>query len=392
MIRRSACVLVLALLWIVILGRAANVSWHAPWQPAQVRVLAGRDFRVVLGAGVEDADALRVGAIGDDGNALQSIRLEDLRAADFPILRYRFDRFPRTLELALVFRRADTPDAVQTITIPWPGAGWQTVDLRRLPEWRGEIVEVGFAEYATAQLVPPSVAFQPFRFDRAELAAPSWRGGLAALSTAWFAYVPWALHSISALVPDRASFGTASPLPMLVPGTVLSLLVLALFLRWPWRRSVRAVGIAALLLWAFLDLRWLHDFQARHALTEHLYADKTWDERLHLLPDQDLAFMATQVSGWLDTQPPGQRLLVAADTNYLFLRLIYLLLPHNAGLLQLVGDAPLPPGSLILLYANTQWRWDEAHGAIVGGGHVWPAEPVFESGLAHVYRLRSAAP
>ena len=49
-----------------------------------------------------------------------------------------------------------------------------------------------------------------------------------------------------------------------------------------------------------------------------------------------------------------------------------------------------PPDSLVLLYASTQWRYDEALGAIVSGERKYPADPVFESGLAHVYRLRGA--
>lgn len=392
MMRRLGCAVALALAWMVVLGWAAGLSWNTPLRPPRTRTLAGDAFRVVLGAGVQDEGALRVGAVGDDGNALQSIALDGIRAADYPILSYRFEAFPRTLELSLVFRRADSPQDVHSITIPWPGAGWRTVDLRRLPEWRGDIVELGFVEYATAQLVPPSVAFAPFRFDRAELAAPSWRGGFAALHTSWFAYLPWALQSVSALVPDRATFGTASPVPALVAGMLLSVFVLAVLLRWPWRRTLRAAGIAALLAWIVLDARWLRDFNARHALTEHLYAGKSWDERLHLLPDQDLAFMAAQVGNWLDSQPPGQRLLVAADSNYAFLRLIYLLLPHDVALLQSAGAASLPPDSLILLYASTHWRYDEARGAIVGGARDYPADPVFESGLAHVYRLRSATP
>ncbi len=67
------------------------------------------DFHVVIGAGVEDDEGLRVGAVGDDGNALQSLALDHLHAQDFPILRYRFSEFPRTLELSLMFRRPTPP-------------------------------------------------------------------------------------------------------------------------------------------------------------------------------------------------------------------------------------------------------------------------------------------
>ena len=50
-----------------------------------------------MGAGVEDGSALGVGAIASDGNAMQSIPLERVRAADFPLLTFRFEDFPRTL-------------------------------------------------------------------------------------------------------------------------------------------------------------------------------------------------------------------------------------------------------------------------------------------------------
>ena len=148
-----------------------------------------------MGAGVEDDTALRIGAIGDDGNALQSIALDGLRAEDFSTLRYRFEGFPRTLELSLVFRRADAPDDVQVVTVPWPGDGWRSLNLHQVPGWHGQITELGFAENATPQVVPESVAFRPFRFDGAELWSPSWRGRFAALYTSWFGYTPWTLLS-----------------------------------------------------------------------------------------------------------------------------------------------------------------------------------------------------
>lgn len=390
--RRGACAIAVALVWIIVLGWAAGLRWNTPWSPAQTMDLPANGFRVVMGAAVEDGTRLRVGAVGNDGNALQARRIDGIHARDWPMLRYRFDGFPHTLELSLVFRRADAPDNVQAITVPWPGNGWQTVDLRDLPAWQGDIVEIGFAEFATAQLVPPSEAFVPFAFDRAQLQSPSWRAGLAALLTAWFAYVPWALHSVSALMPDRATLGTASPVPALVAGTLLSLIAAALILRWPRRRLLHAAGWSAAALWIALDARWLRDFHARHALTEHLYAGKSWDERQRLQPDQDLAFMANQFGDWLASQPTQPRILVAADSNYVFLRLIYLLLPHNAALLQLTGGAPLPPDSLVVLFQSTQWHFDAARGAILGGARDYPVDPVFESGQLQVYRLRSDAP
>ena len=184
--RRPACVLAVAAAWVVTLGWAAGLRWDTPLWPGERVLLPAHDFRVVMGAGVEDDETLRIGAVGNDGNALQVHALDQLSASDFPVLRYRFRDFPQTLELSLIFRRADSPDDIHATTVPWPGDGWRSVDLRRIPDWRGQIIEVGFAEFATGQLVPASAAFRPFRFDNAELDSLSWQGGLNALRASWF--------------------------------------------------------------------------------------------------------------------------------------------------------------------------------------------------------------
>lgn len=390
MMRWIGCALVVAAIWIVLLGLAAGLRWNTPLLPQTQVALDASDFHVVMGAGVEDGSALRVGAVGDDGNALQSIPLEHLRAKDFSTLRYRFDGFPRTLELSLVFRRADTPADVQVATIPWPGDGWRSLDLRKLPGWQGEITELGFAEYATPQIAPPSVAFRPFRFDRAELWSSSWHGGLATLYTSWFDPSPWALISISALGPVREAAQAPALMPLLVAGAVLSLLACVLILRWSRQRWLRGGVVVALAAWVLLDLRWLHDFHAKHLLTENLYAGKSWSERAQLLPDQGIAFAATQIEAYLAGHPPVRRILVASDSNYTFLRLIYLLLPLDAAPLQMIGAASvLPPDSLFVLYDSTQWHYDTERGMLASGAVSFPVEPVYQSGGVQLYRLRS---
>jgi hypothetical protein len=341
-----------------------------------------------MGAGAEDGDALHIGAIGDDGNSMQVHALDHLRARDFPILRYRFEGFPRTLELALIFRRADEPGDVHAISVPWPGPGTRAVDLRSVDEWRGDIIEIGFAEFATGQLVPASEGFRPFRFDSAQLCSLSWRDGLMALRAAWFGYRPWALMSISALVSDRGTSGTGSPLLALIALAALGVLVLALALRWPWRYVLGRVALLGALLWFALDMRWLADLSARHSLTERVYAGRPWEERQRLQPDENVAQIAESVRGWLGGNPSAQRLLVEADSDYVYLRLMYLLLPRNVGLLQRLNSATPPPDTLILLYASSHWVYDAAHGVLRGAAKSFPVDPVFEAVDAHLYRVR----
>jgi hypothetical protein len=386
--RCLGCVIAIVLVSAIGLGWSAHLHWNTPVLPRDRLVLPARDFRVVMGAGAEDGEALHVGAIGDDGNSVQAHALEHLRARDFPILHYRFEHFPRTLELAFIFRRADKPDDVHAISVPWPGDGGRTVDLRNVDEWQGDIVEIGFAEYATAQLVPPSSGFRPFRFDRVELSSLSWRGGLAALHAAWFGYRPWALMSISALVPDRGTSGAGSPLLAMIGMTAAGLVALALVLRWRRPRVLGYLALAGAALWILLDVRWLDDFASRHSLTERIYAGRPWEEREHLQPDENVALVADQVRSWIGGGQSTQRLLVEADSDYVYLRLAYLLLPHNVGLLYHAHAATLPPDSLILLYASSNWVYDAARRVLRNHAVAYPVEPVFEAAGAHLYRVR----
>jgi hypothetical protein len=154
-------------------------------------------------------------------------------------------------------------------------------------------------------------------------------------------------------------------------------------------RSVAAIGA----LWIVLDLVWLDDLHKKHAFTETVYADKPWSERSQLMPDEDIAQTAARVRGYFASQPGAHRLLVGADSKYVFLKLIYELLPLDAAPLQEVANFTWPPGEVfVLLYNDAPWHYDETLGAIVdaAGHRIGEAEDeVFDGGFAHPARIES---
>jgi hypothetical protein len=391
-VRRFALVAIaLSVLWVLLLGAAAGIPLSAPLFAQRQAVLNGQDFRPVMGAGVEDGSALGIGAIASDGNAMQSIPLERIRAVEHRLLTYRFEDFPRSLELLLVFRRADTPDDVQTVALPWAGDGVVTVDLAAAtPAWSGEITELGFAEYATAQLVPPSIAFQPFRLVSAQLASPSWNAMPRLLRAAWFGYRPWSLASIN--VVGSSSDRNASMPATIAIGMLLSVLIAAWLLRWSRAQVLRGAVFAAALAWALLDLRWLDDLSAKQRLTASIYAGKSWAEQARLQPDEDVAGFAQLVRQHLADPALQRRVLVASDSTYTLLRLIYLLLPLNAAPLESAVNAlpasEWPADAVIVLCASKRWRFDEATSMLVSEGRTVPAMPLFAGGNLSIYRLR----
>jgi hypothetical protein len=394
MIRRVVLALCLVGVWLAVLGWAAGLSWRTPLAPREHIALGGQDFRIQLGSGERDGDRLRVRALAADGTGVQTAPLAHLRAQDFSVLRYRIEDFPKTLELSLVFRRADAPDDLQAITLPAPRRGDTAVDLSSFAEWQGSITELGFAEYATAQLVPPSAAgFEPFHIAQAQLESASWSALPSRLLTDWFGYRPWDMQSINTQGPGIGVLGRTWMQPVIVLGALLSVLAAGWILRWPRMRVGQALALALLAVWVLFDARWLDDLWAKHPVVEQLYADKPWAAREALQADEDTLAAAREVSR-LAAQQGVRRILVLSDSPFTFLRMIYFLLPLNtAPLGQALGEAPgapLPRDALIAVLGS-EARYDEGTGMLAVAGRELALAPLYARGDLRVYRAAEAA-
>lgn len=383
--------------WLFLLLIAARVAVDAPFQPGQRLRHAGADFVVIAGAGagIEGDRLLNIAAIGDQRMAVQSLTFSPpIDAGALSLLRYRWQAFPRTLELSFMFRRADAPADVHTVTLPPAGRYPAYFDLADVPAWRGRISEIGFAEYPTAQLVPDDVAITPFALAEVELWTPSWRGSLGALATDWLAYRPWALMSISALGPDAPWPHKRSPVIALAAGLGLAVLLVRAFSR----RGNRGIGsmlcLAIAVGWILLDLRWLWELNQRHALTRELHEGRSWEERAERVPDRQLVAVAARVRELHARAAPATRVLVAADSPYSMLRLGYHLLPLNAApansLKALQAGASGAPLWLVA-YATPAWEFDVAGGILRGPGIETVAWPVFEDAELRVYSIEGGA-
>jgi len=388
-IRWVAFAVALAAIWLGMFALTVGLPWNAPLVPGKRLTLEGRDFLVRSGQGKLVARGLEISALGADGTALQTARLGRARSEQTPILRYRVVDFPKTLELALIFRRTEAPDDVVSISLPAPIYPESAVDLTRLPQWHGEILEVGFAEYAAGQVVGPDHAqFAPFRIERASLQARSWSEVFPRLLSDWFGYRPWALLSISALGPQLDTLPTSSMPVALGIGSVLSVLAGWLILGWRRRRLAQASLLVVLAAWLVLDLRWLDDLLSKHRVIETLYADKSWDERAQIQPDDDTLRAASELAK-IAADTDAKRILVAGDTQYTTLRLVYFLLPQNAApLLSVLAASPgdgLPADSLIAVLGSDA-RYDAEKHVLSLSSVTLPVVLLSEKGSLRVFR------
>lgn len=376
----------LLLLW------AADVDWSSPWNPEQQRNWLGSDFRVVMGGATQDEERLRIGVIGDNHTALQSMALNGVDAAGNSMLRYRFEDFPNTLELSLVFRRMGDED-VNVISLPSPGNGDEWFDLGSIPEWQGRITELAFAEYPTPQVVPPEQAFKSFSLVGASLASRSWKGDLAALQTDWFGQWPWSQRSVHALGRDTDSPRARSLVLFIAIACALVLTAAILILRMRRPALLRlAVGVS-LLAWLLLDLQWQAGLYSRGAATETLYAGHSWPDRELHAADRDLAEDARALKIALRGIPEASRILVHSGSSFSVLRLVYHLLPMNVGVfanaLKVEGGKVPPAGTILIACDAPGWSFNAATGVLQADSLKIPGEVLYRTDRAIAFRVGS---
>ncbi len=370
---------------------AAGLQWSSPFFASQPRHWDGSDFRVVIGGAAQDETRLRIGAVGENRTALQSVSLNGIEASENSILRYHFEQFPHTLELSLVFRRVGDED-VSVVSLPWPGDGDASFDLGSVPEWQGRITELAFAEYPTPQIVPPMQGFRPFTLVNASLSPRSWRGDLSALATDWLGQWPWSQRSVHALGRDTDT-PRAQSLQLCLMLVIASLILWAIvILRLRGASLLRFSVFAFVIGWLLLDLQWQAGLRWRLAATQSLYAEFDWPERELHAADHDIVEIARELKSVLREEPENSRILVHAESSFSVLRLVYHLLPLNVGVLaQALVKAPgqaLPIGSIVIVYDTPGWSYDPKLHLLEGGGLKFNCEILLSGNRLLVMRVR----
>lgn len=396
--RLAAFVVATAASWLLLVLWAAGAGWSTPPAPQLTREFAGREFQPVFGTAAAQDDRLQVTAAAEDYSALQSTALANVTGEELPILRYRFENFPRTLELTLVFRTAEQPDDVQTIALPWPGSGEASFDLSRIEAWRGTIVELGFAQFATAQLVAPERGFAPFTLVSVGLESDSWAGRIRALLTGWSLLTPWQLISVSAVGPSEV--GDSSPHAPRLPLVLALALGLAavwarLVLGWSGRRLGGGLLVVAALAWVVADAAWLRSLAYKRSVDRDVWGDVPLAQRQDHVVDAELRDAATHLKQMLVNAPPTTRILVDADSPHDVLRLTYLASPLNIGaygeLALAGGRVAVPVGTILVRHGEGKRLRPVGNRLRIGKQSVRIGTMLETDGLA-VYRVEGVSP
>lgn len=382
--------------WAGLLAWAAGLSPHEPLEARHSQDLKPANFTLVHGRGRRERGALVVEQAGDEDALQQSQRVHWLDAAGLPVLRYRFGDFPSTLQLTLIWRTADAPDALQSWPLPRPGRLGGAIDLSRVPGWQGRLMEIGFAEFPALSLTPPGTPFRPFRIESAALESFSWRGRMQVLASEWLARPAWSLRSINSSGRDETE--PVRPSPVLVVALAAGWLLACGFVLAGWRRERQVTPVLAVvaLAWGLLDLRWSATVLERLGATRAVHAGLAWPENRLQVPDRELLQAAAAIRERLAVEAPA-RVLVSGPDSQASLRLVWHLAPLDAAPLNLalLARAPIPEGTLLVFHRNAAWRSDpqiarwlaaserlEKPGSLFAGG--------FEPVPFYIFRYRHA--
>lgn len=396
--RLAAFALAVLVGWSMLLLWSARVDWRSPIVPQTQRAFPGSYFTAVFGVGQREASRLRMTAAGSDYTSLQSTRPADVDAATLTTLRYRFADFPRTLELSLVFRTDEHPDDV-AVSLPWPGDATGTFDLSQIPEWHGRVTELAFAEFPTAQVVPPAEGFQPFALVEADLWSRSWRGDIAALATDWLGAWPWTQRSVHALGRDTDTPRARSLVLCVAIAAGLALVAAAIVFGRHDRRFLVSVGATIAIAWLALDIVWQAGLWHRLQTTRAVYAPLSWPARESTVADTEIVDAAEAVRTMLRAEPEQTRVLVytGAEHGYELLRFIWHLLPRNVAVFvySLPFADALPDGCLIVFYNNEEWRSNPAWRTLLAhSDHLSTSASIhgdgFDGGAINVFRFHHA--
>lgn len=392
-VMRGALALIgLLALWLLLLGWAGGVETGDPWSAEARKAFPGGKAKSVFGDAQMDGDAMRVDDLSDNGAALQAWRLPSAMDADaFGILHFRISDFPRNLDVAFFFRRADQPRQVFSVPLPMPGDGDGSIDLSRIDEWQKEIVEIGLSQYPTAEALREGALSAPFVIHGLRLESRSWRGLLDALGTGWWTFTPWDQRSINVLEPVAGQLAPTSVVLVAALGTAGSaLLLLGVF---GWRRGGRwrwqLVFTLALLGWLLLDVRWLAAMATRHDDTASAYADHDLRERIRLQADADLIAFAAQVRATIGDESAGRRVLLWSESRFVSGRLGYHLRPLNVANLSRIS-AVQEGWLLVVEDPEHVWHYDSRSGLLRGPKRSLRADRLLVDGALALYRLGGA--
>ena len=280
---------------------------------------AGLTF--AFGSGHPQQDHMVVDSF-DNGYALLTSGLVNVQADTHQVLRYTWIPSGKQGEAAFFWRRKDQTDDVMRSDII--ATGTHLIDLSLDPDWKGEIIEIGFLVRGQEN--------ETVKVGQVTLSPDDFGMRLQLIWQSWTSFEQRSQQSINFL--QGSGNHQTIPLPVLLIAWLLTtILLLRLLPKGPRGKALLMLSAVLLLAaWMLLDIRW--------TANNFKQAQLSWQSSWHVSEDQrlidDLDGEIYQYVKRLKSEVLGDapsRILIIGSNDaidYFLLRAKYHLLPHSA--------------------------------------------------------------
>jgi hypothetical protein len=287
--------------------------------------IPGKMMEPVVGSALVEGDKLVVtGYEGAGERTAVAVWRSRFEALDYPLLKYQVDAAFPGPDILLIWRTLSDPGVLYNTELAATDGRAARLDLARLPDWRGTVLEIGVyvrAHAAEQELAIGGLALEPL----------GWRAALATDWSEWTRFRGWSAQSINYLYGTPDSEGLS---PVLVAAAWSALAVLLLLIAGLLRGGVPVGALAAVVLlpWISLDLLWQRELSTQLLQTRDQFAGKTIPEK-HLADlDGDIYGYITRLKNEVLPAEPA-RIVILHDShghNFERLKAQYYLLPNNS--------------------------------------------------------------
>jgi len=287
--------------------------------------IAGKSMQAVVGSAESRGEALAITAYHAEQGELSAAAVwrGRFQAADYPLLAYQIGTVFPGPEFKLIWRTTRDPDVLHNTQLSVADNELSWLDLSRIPEWQGTVVELGVYAFANA-------ADDALSIDHLSLETLGWHGALASHWTDWTAFRGWTTRSINFL------YGTVDEhalSPVVVAAAWTALAIGVLLIAGLFAGGLQPGALVAVLLvpWICVDLLWQRELMSQLTQTRSQFAGKTLEQK-HLADiDGNIYRYITRLKNDVLPKTPTRVIVLHNSQGHNFERLKaqYYLLPHR---------------------------------------------------------------
>ncbi|WP_395375051.1 hypothetical protein [Marinicella sp. W31] len=329
--------MIIVLFMLLVVGLWSTTLWIGPAEDDLVSGLS-----MVQGEAEVKQEASISFRLNAEGVAVVQVPSSGFRADQKPILRLNSSVTDPTIDTIFLWQTFDGISGQELLTQPLSGSAVH--DLSANPDWRGLIRTMGIQFSIVPDTGFKATAQDEIRINHFSLSESHWLNPLSTTVSAWLN-----MDSVTMRTPSHVGFAENGAFS---PALVLGVFVLAVLLCW-WFLPIQTllmVFILSCFVLSLVELGGEMKSAPHYAKSAEYYA-----LGIHNDTDKSLNDLAKEVNALLhkDAVAEQAKVMVLSTSDYSTKRLIYHLLPTNAGeVVAETQDDSLQPPLFVLKALN----------------------------------------